>query len=57
MSVKTDGSFAALVQMYGIITGDQEEALIGAFSVIVKTDGSFAALVQTGQWAVWAGSL
>ena len=24
---------------------NQEEALVGAFSVIVKTDGSFAALI------------
>ena len=28
---------------------NQEEALVGAFSVIVKTDGSFAALLQTLQ--------
>ena len=27
-------------------TFNQEEALVGAFSVIVKTDGSFAALVK-----------
>ena len=57
-SVFTIQSQRSVLNVKALVSAfNQEEALIGAFSVIVKTDGSFAALVQTGQWAVWAGSL